>query len=435
MRILVHGINYAPELTGIGKYSSEMCAWLAGRGHEVRVITAPPYYPEWQIRKGYRKYAYSREVIDGVRVDRCPLWIPRRLSGAKRILHLASFALSCLPLMLRAVGWRPHIIITIEPAFFCAPASWLTARLAGSTAWLHVQDLEIDAAFELGMLPPSLRKFVTYLERTVICRFDGISTISKAMRGRLVHKGIDENRCHLFGNWANCRTIHPLPRPSAYRQTLELPEGAFVALYSGNMGEKQGLEIIIDMARALLDKPDIYFVMCGDGAVRHRLESLAGGLSNMRWLPLQPVERLNELLNLADVHLLPQRANAADLVMPSKLTGMLASGKPVIATAISGTELAAVAGEGGLVVPPGDMSAFMSALLQLRGDVTLCAQKGAQARSFAERHFAVDEVLEQFEATIQRSVNRRTSFSRRVIEKSTVLPDPVIEKVGDRADH
>jgi colanic acid biosynthesis glycosyl transferase WcaI len=188
MRILVQGINYAPELTGIGKYTSEMCGWFAARGHEVRVITAPPYYPEWRVGEGYRAWAYRREQIDGVRVERCPIWVPARPNGVKRLLHLASFALFSLPLMLRSIAWRPHIIIVIEPPLFCAPGAWVVARMSGGKAWLHVQDLEVDAAFDLGILPPRFKRLVMYLERAVVSRFDGISTISTAMRDRLMVK-------------------------------------------------------------------------------------------------------------------------------------------------------------------------------------------------------------------------------------------------------
>jgi colanic acid biosynthesis glycosyl transferase WcaI len=225
------------------------------------------------------------------------------------------------------------------------------------------------------------------------------------MRDYRIHKNVSENQFFLFENWVDCDVIYPLRRPSAYRRELGLPDEAFVALYSGNMGEKQGIEIIVEAARTVMDMPGIHFVICGAGAARDRLELLAAGLGNMRWLPLQPMSRLNELLNLADVHLLPQRARAADLVMPSKLTGMLASGKPVLATALPGTELAQVGAEAGLVVPPEDLKAFVKALLQFRADAALCAKMGAQARRYAEKHFALDAVLGRFEATMQKCVD------------------------------
>ncbi len=105
MKILVYGINYAPELTGIGKYTSEMCEWLAIHGHEVRVVTAPPYYPEWEVSKPYSSYRYSYEEMKGVRVWRAPLWVPGKVNGLNRIVHLMSFALTSLPVVLSQVAW------------------------------------------------------------------------------------------------------------------------------------------------------------------------------------------------------------------------------------------------------------------------------------------------------------------------------------------
>ena len=162
--ILIYGLNYAPELTGIGKYTGEMAAWLSARGHRVRVVTAPPYYPAWRIADAYQGKGYLREgggaEGDGVGeplIFRCPLYVPAKPTGLKRMRHLASFMLSSLPVLLREVlapdGNAPDIIWTVEPTFFGAPFALLAARLSQSPAWLHVQDFEVDAAFELGMLP------------------------------------------------------------------------------------------------------------------------------------------------------------------------------------------------------------------------------------------------------------------------------------------
>lgn len=129
MKILVYGINYWPEPTGIGKYTGEMAAWLVSRGHEVRVVTAPPYYPAWKISPGYRALAYTRAMETGATVFRCPLWVPGQPSGAKRMLHLFSFALSSLPVVLRQIFWRPDVVWMAAPAFACAPGAIATAKL------------------------------------------------------------------------------------------------------------------------------------------------------------------------------------------------------------------------------------------------------------------------------------------------------------------
>lgn len=397
LRMLVYGINYAPELTGIGKYTGELCEWLARRGHDVRVVTAPPYYPEWRVREGYSPRVYRTEYRNGVRVQRCPLWVPRRLSGMRRIIHLASFAAASAPLVAAACFWRPHVVLAVEPTMFCAPSAWLLARLCGAKAWLHVQDFELDAAMSLGMLPQRLAKTACALERLVMGSFDRVSTISEKMVARLPGKGVPAGRAVLFPNWVDCTDIHPLTGPSRMRADLGIPPETCVALYSGNMGEKQGLEIIIEAARRLESERNLLFLMCGDGGARARLEARAAGLTNVRWLPLQPAEKLNALLNVADIHLLPQRADAADLVMPSKLTGMLASGRPVLATAQPGTGLAKVMNACGVVTPPGDLAAFVEALRELERHGIARRALGSAARRYAEEHLHKDTVLSRFE--------------------------------------
>src|SRR6185437_6951691 len=155
LRILLHGINYSPELTGIGKYSGEMAEWLAARGHGVRVVTAPPYYPAWRVRRDYRAWSYKTEpgtMPDGVRVYRCPVYVPRRPSGRTRLLHLGSFMLSSLPIMLSQTHWRPDVVLTVEPTLMSSVAGLMAARMAEAVAWLHIQDFEVDAAYVLGLL-------------------------------------------------------------------------------------------------------------------------------------------------------------------------------------------------------------------------------------------------------------------------------------------
>ena len=413
MRILIYGINYSPELTGIGKYTGEMAAWLASHGHEVRVVTAPPYYPDWKVGAGYSPWRYTVEQGDGVGVWRAPLWVPFRPGGAKRLLHLASFAVSSLPLLFRHLFWPPHVVLVVAPALFCAPGAWLAARLAGSRCWLHIQDFEVDAAFEMGMLKGArLRSFALGIERWLLRRFDRVSSISHRMIEHLHGKGVAEKDVVWFPNWVNTEAIHPLAAKAGagatalmvanrYRAELQIAPNAIVALYSGNMGDKQGLEILSQAAALTIGPKDLVWVFCGEGVGRANLERGSAGLANVRFLPLQPVERLNELLNLADIHLLPQRADVADLVMPSKLTGMLASGSPVIATALPGTQVASVCEQCGLVVPPGDAEAFAKAVLTLADDAAFRLNLGVKARAYAEYHFGHEAILSRFETELK----------------------------------
>lgn len=416
MRILLYGINYPPDLTGIGKYSGEMAEWLAARGHDVRVVTAPPYYPDWRVRADYSGVSYSREIKGGVMVYRCPLWVPERPTGLKRILHLASFALSSLPVVLYQVRWRPEVVWVVEPPLFCAPGALLAARVCNAKAWLHVQDFEVDAAFDLGLLKSGwLRHLVLAGERLLLKQFDRVSTISQRMLDRLNKKAVLGSRCYLFPNWVDTEEIAPVQRESAgqigrnaYRNELGISEHAVVVLYSGNMGNKQGLEILAETAQMIQGqrglKPcnqklaaEVVFVFCGNGSGRVELEDACEGLANVIFLDLQPSERLGEFLGMADIHLLPQRADAADLVMPSKLTGMLASGRPVVATAVAGTQVAEAVAERGRVVPPGDAAALALAVAELASNPAERATLGRAARDYAVKHWNREIVLVEFE--------------------------------------
>jgi colanic acid biosynthesis glycosyl transferase WcaI len=403
VRILIYGINYAPELVGIGKYTGEMADWLSSQGHSVRIVTAPPYYPAWKIGEGYHARRYRVECNGPTRVYRCPLYIPAKASAIRRIFHLLSFALTSLPVVLwQALTWRPEVVFTVAPAFFCAPGGWLSARIGGSSAWLHVQDLELDAAFELGLfraLP--IRRLATWFEARILRRFDHVSTISRPMLNQLREKGVSAYRLELFPNWVDTRQIFPAPE-TGIRPELGIPAESVVVLYSGNMGEKQGLEIVVEAAQNLVAHPNILFVLCGDGAARKGLENMAAGLKNVKFCPLQPTERLNGLLNSADIHLIPQRAGAADLVMPSKLTSILACGGAVITTATHWTQVArAVKEAGGCVCPPGSLNEFTQAILELSNNVEARKAMGIRSREYALNRLDKVTILGQLLAQLE----------------------------------
>jgi colanic acid biosynthesis glycosyl transferase WcaI len=328
-------------------------------------------------------------------------------------LHLFSFALSSLPLLFRHLFWRPQIILVVAPALFCAPGAWFAARLSGARCWLHIQDFEVDAAFELGLIRGArLRAAALGLERWLLRRFDRVSSISLRMVERLRDKGVASDRIVLFPNWVDLSPTSRMGESKSgdFRAELGIAADAVVSLYSGSMGNKQGLEILAEVARRLQAKPELVFVFCGNGSGRGDLEQACAGLDNVRFLELQPLENLGILLGMADIHLLPQRADAADLVMPSKLTGMLASGRPVIATAAPGTQVAMVVEQCGLVVPPGDAEALANAVLALVNDVSARREMGAKARAYAEANLDRDAVLAKFERELRALIKSRTDF-------------------------
>jgi colanic acid biosynthesis glycosyl transferase WcaI len=401
MRLLVYGINYAPELTGTGKYTAEMAEALAARGHDVRVVTAPPYYPEWRVANGWSSWRFRRETRRDVHVWRAPLWVPARPSGAKRLLHLASFALASAVPMALQLRWRPHVVMVIAPTLLCAPAALALARATGAQTWLHVQDFEVDAAFGLGLLDSAGgARVARAVERALIRRFDVVSSISRKMVERLQTLGVDEAKVLCAPNWVDVETIRPLRRPSDYRRELSIDDDAKVVLYAGNMGKKQGLEHLAAAAALLADRTDIRFVFCGEGQTKAELAKRCAGLPNCQIIGLQPAERLNELLNLADIHALPQRADAADLVMPSKLTGMMASGRAIVAMAHEGTELYDALASRGVVIEPDNGAALASAIATLADDAPRRAELGAAARRYAQEALSPASVFGSIEAKL-----------------------------------
>ncbi len=402
MRILIYGVNYAPELTGIGKYSGEMAAWLAEQGHEVRVVTAPPYYPEWKVDTAYTN-TYRKEVIDGVLVYRCPLYVPAKPSGLKRIVHLASFAFTSFPMMLKHIFWKPDVVMVIEPPLFCAPTAWLTARLSGAKCWLHIQDFEVDAAFDLGIIPFAwMKSTVLLVERWLMKHFDVVSSISQSMMKKLGDKGVQAPV--FFPNWANLSSMqYDEVGGSEFRHGLGIAEEQTLCLYSGNIAVKQGLNILLAVAAEL---SEVQFVICGQGANKAELETQAKAhcLQNICFLPLQPLDKLPAMLSAADIHLVIQKAGAADLVLPSKLTNILAVGGIAIVTAEENTELGQLAlGDKPCVYrcDPENVADLLVAVQVLQSDVELHESISECAKQYAETYIEMHKVLKEWEKEMQ----------------------------------
>lgn len=419
MRVLICGINYAPDLIGVPKYNTELAEGLVKRGHEVRVVTAPPYYPDWTIPHAYRTPWYAAETLNGVGLARAPIYVPNPPSGAKRLLHHASFALSSVPpLLANAVRWRPDVVFAVAPSLLSAPGAVLAARLAGAGAWLHIQDLEVDAAFELGLLKNErARRAMLAVERLILRAFDRVSTISPQMLRRLRQKGVAAERLREVRNWVDIGAIDLRDRKTSYRTALNLTGNDVVALYSGAMSGKQGLDLVIEAARLTEGThPGLHYLLCGNGPHKAELVQMAGGRRNVHFLDLQPLERLPELLATADLHLMPQKAAAADLVLPSKLSGMLASGRPTVVMAAPGTGIAHETEGAGIAVAPGDSAGLAGAIVALAEDPALRDRLGAVARLRAE------QVWDR--AAIIRSIEREFQSLRRPVALAAERPVP-----------
>jgi colanic acid biosynthesis glycosyl transferase WcaI len=397
MKVLIYGINYSPELTGIGKYTGEMASWLAAEGHEIRVVTSPPYYPKWRIGGDYRN-CYSQTDIDGIRVTRCPLFVPSRPTALTRILHLLSFSLSSAFPILGSLFWKPDIVIQIVPTLFCSFQTLLLSRLSSAKAVVHIQDYEVDAMLGLSMLSSGIvQRFGYWIEQKILNRFDLVSTISDGMMKRAIQKGVRPEKLIFFPNWSETKRFRDVKKNKNLLKELGIASSKKIILYSGNMGEKQGLEIVINVAKSMMLNTGIHFLMVGEGAAKVKLEYLASTLSltNMTFIPLQPYEKLPELLALASCHLIIQRLGVADAVLPSKLTNILAVGGNAVITANLDTSLGALCSKfDGIatLVTPESIAALQNGILT----ALKLPEPNYVASLYAQGYLDKDAILNQF---------------------------------------
>lgn len=382
----------------------------------MRIITAYPFYPAWCVRKGYSSWFYRIQNIAGVKIFRCPLWIPRNPSGLKRLIHLFSFAMSTLPILIGQIFWKPDIFWVVEPTSFCVPGTLLAARLSKAKCWLHIQDFEIDIAFTLGFLSSSkLWAVIKKFESWIMCKFDRVSAISERMTDQLKKKNIRQSKLISFPNWVDIKKIYPQNHNNPMRDALGIPKESIVALYSGTWGEKEGLEIIIEGARKLQKIKKIVFVFCGEGLTYRHFYNSTQDLNNIRWINLQPEDLLNDLLNIADIHLLPQRSETADLVMPSKLTGMLASGRAILAMAHNDTYVSNLLKNKGIVIPPANIDEFISALRRLSDDEENRILMGSAGRQYAVDYLDKEIILSKFEEELLSVKNEKLTRSNQTL--------------------
>ncbi len=406
MKILVYGINYSPELTGIGKYTGEMVEWMVHQGHDVRVITAPPYYPEWRVAREYSALRYYREEGDAL-VWRCPIYVPKKLSMLKRILHLSSFAISSFIPLLGQRGWKPDLIIGVIPTLFCTPGMRLLAKLTGARTLLHIQDYEVDAMIGLRFSGNGKAGWMTRLARAFelsgLLGVDYISTISSAMMRKAREKGVSAEKVIFFPNWTEVSRFRQVCSKDVelIRKQLDLPLDKKIVLYSGNIGEKQGMEIIVEAASCSSDASWM-FVIVGEGGGKNRIEKMVEDrkLKNVRIYSLQPYESLPALLKMADCHLIIQRRGAADAVLPSKLTNILAVGGNAVVTAESNTELGLLCLQHpgiAVCVEPESVTALNNGISQALG----LPVNNIIAQNYAEKAFDKEQILNKFISDIR----------------------------------
>jgi colanic acid biosynthesis glycosyl transferase WcaI len=397
MRAIVWGINYAPEFTGIAPHSVALCEFLHARGDDVSMVTSFPYYPSWKKRPEDRGHLYRTDQINGVPVHRCWHFVPRRVSALKRIFHEASFVCTST---LRALSLPPaDVYVLVSPPLLLGVAGWLVGKIRDAPFVFHVQDMQPDAAVGLGMLKASsFTQALYWLESFAYRHAARLSGITQGMLKSFRGKGVPESKLVYFPNAIALNDASPAPARGEFRSRHGFGPEEFLAVYAGNLGVKQGLDVLLETAPLLRD-PRIRILICGDGAQREALADRVRELKlpNVSMLPLQAGPDYRALLVDADVCFITQQIGAGNSFFPSKLLGLLAESKPVVTVAAPECELALSLAEGkfGVNVPPGHAQELANLLDSLANDPGRLAEFGAAGRRYVEQ-FEKSRVLQGF---------------------------------------
>ena len=400
-RIIVWGINYAPEETGIAPYNTDLCRYLHERGCGVGMVTSFPYYPQWRKRPGDRYRLYRKDHDGGVVVHRCALYVPANPTAARRMLHEASFVLTSFVRLL--VLPAPDAYVVISPPLALGAAARLLSFLKRKPYHFHVQDMQPDAAIEMGFLREGpLTRFLYRLETVAYRGARQVSGITEGMLRLFRRKGVPNARIRLFPNWR----IHPQGPATngtdegAFRARHGIADDTLLLVYSGNLGRKQGLGILLDAAARLkADSAAVRLIIAGDGGEKEALARriASENLPNVTLLPLLPLAEYRAMLADADACLVTQQKGSGALFFPSKLLNILAAGKPVLAVADMESELHRAVAEGGFgrAVPPESPDELTAAVRELAADRSTLIDMGTRAPRWVER-FGRDTVLDAF---------------------------------------
>ncbi len=390
-------INYAPEVTGIAPYVTDMARRLAVRGWNVRVITGYPHYPEWRMHGSETDFA-STSVIDGVIVVRVPHSVPSRAALLPRSRMEVEFGWHAISMHLR----RDAMVVVVSPPLIAAAMvmSWKAVRgriAAPVGVWVH--DLYSQAVTETGTGSSFSSSLVRQLEARTLRAADEIAVVHPRFTDVLVHRlGVDKGTITEIPNWNQARPTTRADRKAA-RAALGIRQDEIVAVHAGNMGIKQGLENLVAAARTLDGTSSrVRIFLVGDGNQRTRLEGLAQGLSTIRFIDPLPDNEFHQMLSAADVLLVNEKTGVAEMSIPSKLTTYFSYGLPVVAAVdqrgITAEEVRRAAG--GIVVPSGDPAALIAGIEKIAADEELAAALGAGGKAYSESVLGVETAVTRF---------------------------------------
>ncbi|MBX3435359.1 MAG: glycosyltransferase family 4 protein [Pirellulales bacterium] len=404
MRILLLTQYYAPEPAF--KFA-DLARGLVARGHEVQVLTGFPCYPHGKTYPGYRQRLHHSEVVDGVLVTRVPQWPDHSSSVLRRVLYYATFALSAA-----TIGWRKARRADVILAYQSALPIGLTARwlsFATRTPYvLDVADLWPESLAATGMI--ANRTALSVVARVMKFIYRGarrINVITTGYRDNLLRRGVPAEKLSVIETWPAAGLFDPLPVDAQLAASHGMTRPVEI-LYAGAMGPSQGLEVVLDAAANLADRPEIRFTLVGDGLRRASLEAAARsrGLANVQFVGrLDPSElrRLYPSASALLVHLTPNDMSRASI--PSKTFACMCSGRPLL-MGCEGVATELVRRHAcGLCFTPGDAESLAAAVTEL-ADMAQAEQDrlAANARSAYLQFYQSSRQIDRYVAFLSEAI-------------------------------
>ncbi len=379
--MLIVGVNYGPEHTGIAPYTVGMAQAFA-KDHEVQVLTTHPHYPMWRTTDGYGQWRRD-EDIDGVSVSRLRHHVPARPQGIGRVLSEISFAARCLTARVE----RPDVVVVVSPAILSVVAARQIARRFRVPLAVVVQDLYSRAVAEAGVLGGHGAGVVSWVESTLLRSAAAVVTIHPTMSTSLVERmGLRHDVMTVIRNWTHLRP--GTSDRAAVRQRMGWRDDETIVLHAGNMGAKQGLANVVEAAR-LVGNRRIRFVLMGSGSDRSTLSALSTDVAAADIVPSVDESAFFGVLRAADVLLVNERPGVREMCLPSKLTSYFVASRPIVAVCdpLGATASEVRAAEAGVVVPPGDPAALLDAVLAITSSGE-AEQMGAAGGVYAREHLS-----------------------------------------------
>ncbi len=383
---------------------------LADLGHEVAVVTAFPHYGQGRPYEGYAGWRLRRERHNGIQILRTPLYVGREGSTANKILSWFSFNVSGTWGAIKAGA--ADIVIAPSPPPTLGLSEWILSQLWHVPYIYNVQDIYPDVAIEQGLVyHPRLIAFLRKVEDFIYRKSAAVTVLSEAHRANLLAKGVPSHKAIVIPNFVDTDALRPVPRHNNWSAEQGLSD-RFVVTYAGNIGASQGLETLLEAARFLHGSQDIVFLVIGRGTGKASLEAQARAwrLTNVRFLPFQPLERLAEVYASADLHLVLLRRRVSGSV-PSKTYSIMSAGRPLLAAVEASSEVADIVQRAGagLVVPPEDPKALAEAILNLAVEVEARRRMGQGGRTYVVEHHSRLAVSRQYDALIQQIAAERST--------------------------